>query len=380
MDRSRVGIIGAGQLGRMMALAGYPLGIECRFVDTSAQMPAGQVAPMEAAALDDPDALQRLASAVDVVTFDIENVSVDALEQLSAAIEVLPQPKIVAIAQDRLEEKRLFQSMAIPTAAFVTIDEPADLDRAAAELSWPLVLKARRLGYDGRGQRIVSNRRELGAAWEAIGQVPSIAEAWVEFDTEVSLIGVRSASQGPLFYPLTENEHRGGILVRSIAPVENADLQATAESWLEAIMARFDYRGVLTVEFFNTAGGLVANEMAPRVHNSGHWTIEGAETSQFENHLRAVLDLPLGRCEARGYAGMVNLLGQIPDCTQVLNLPGAHLHNYGKTPRPARKLGHCTMVDLDKARLIERLRPLQRLADAANSESGARNSPGFVLG
>jgi 5-(carboxyamino)imidazole ribonucleotide synthase len=365
MERSRVGIIGAGQLGRMMALAGYPLGIECRFVDTAADTPGGRVAPLETAALDDTQALQRLAARVDVVTFDIENVAVDVLSALADKIEVLPQPQIVAIAQDRLAEKQLFQSLAIPTAAFVAIDAQEDLEHAAATLSWPLVLKARRLGYDGRGQRIVSDRQQLRAAWEEIGKVPAIAEAWVRFDCELSLIAVRSASEGPLFYPLTQNEHRDGILIRSVAPYEDAHLQATAETWLRAIMTRFDYRGVFTVEFFNTADGLVANEMAPRVHNSGHWTIEGAETSQFENHLRAVLDWPLGSCVPRSFAGMVNLLGRMPDRSELLRQAGAHLHDYGKTPRPARKLGHCTMVDSNHMRLLERLQHVQRLAEAA---------------
>ena len=362
MDNSRVGIIGAGQLGRMMALAGYPLGIQCTFVDSEASSPGGQVAPIIVAGFDDVDALDALASHVDVVSFDIENVSVEILERLSDKVPVWPAPDIVAIAQDRLAEKELFARLSIPTADFVAVNDRADLGRAATELGMPLVLKARRLGYDGRGQRIVAAAEELEAAWQAIGAVPAIAEAWVEFGCELSLIGVRSARNGPVFYPLSENVHSDGILLTTLAPYEDIELQSTAERWLESIMTRFDYRGVLTVEFFRTARGLIANEMAPRVHNSGHWTIEGAETSQFENHLRAILDWPLGDVRPVGHAAMVNFLGGMPPTAEILALPGAHLHSYGKEPRPARKLGHCTMVDTDRQALLERLGEVERLA------------------
>jgi len=366
MTAARVGIIGAGQLGRMTALAGYPLGIRTLFVDTASDSSGGQVAPLRPAALDDLEALEALARDVDVVTFDIENVSVDALERLNAITPVYPPPASVAVAQDRLAEKALFASLGIPTAPFLPVRAAHDLETIGDRLGWPVVLKARRLGYDGRGQRVVGAATDLAAAWADLGRVPAIAEGWVAFERELSLVAVRGAAGQQAFYPLSENTHRDGILRTAIAPHEDPALQATAESWLAEIMRRFDYRGVLTVEFFQTRAGLVANEMAPRVHNSGHWTIEGAETSQFENHLRAVLGWPLGSVTLRGHAAMLNLLGRMPPTVQLLAVPGAHLHDYGKTPRPHRKLGHCTLVDVDRERLTARLGELE--ASAAETD------------
>jgi 5-(carboxyamino)imidazole ribonucleotide synthase len=271
----------------------------------------------------------------------------------------------VAAAQDRLAEKTLFRSLGIPTAEFVTIDSAADA-AAAERLGWPAILKTRRMGYDGRGQRVVDSTAALAAAWSELGGVPSIAEAFVEFDREVSLIGAQGARGERAFYPLAENVHRGGILASTIAPYADVGLQRQAEAWLTAIMTTLQYRGVLTVEFFHTKRGLVANEMAPRVHNSGHWTIEGAVTSQFENHLRAVLGWPLGDPSARGHAAMLNLLGRLPPRDTVLRVAGAHLHDYGKSPRPGRKVGHCTLVDSERSRLLERLEPLRGVVLQSN--------------
>jgi 5-(carboxyamino)imidazole ribonucleotide synthase len=360
-----VGIVGAGQLGRMLALAGYPLGLECRLLDRGADAPGAQVADIVLGDLDDLDALGKLAASVDVLTLEIENVDVTALESVSHRIAVYPPPRAVAAAQDRLAEKTLFRSLGIPTAEFVAIDSERDLATAADTLGWPIVLKTRRLGYDGRGQRIVDSAPRLAAAWSELGRAPSIAEAWVRFDREVSLIAVQGADRQRAYYPLAENVHRDGILLTTVAPYGDAKLQRQAEEWLAAIMGELDYRGVLTVEFFHFNGGLVANEMAPRVHNSGHWTIEGAETSQFENHLRAVLGWPLGDTRSRGHAAMLNLLGSLPSSDAVLAIPGAHLHDYGKDPRPGRKVGHCTLVDTDRERLLERLRGLRRAVGMA---------------
>jgi 5-(carboxyamino)imidazole ribonucleotide synthase len=358
MNRKRVGILGAGQLGRMLALAGYPLGIECRFLDREARSPGGQVAPIVLGALDDAAGLAALADGADVITFEIENVAVTALESVGARVPVFPPPAAVAAAQDRLREKELFHELGIPTAPFVSVASAADLGAAADALGWPIVLKTRRLGYDGRGQRIAKSAAELLAAWQALGQAPAIAERFVRFERELSLIGACNA-RDRVFYPLAENIHRDGILATTVAPFAAADLQQQAQTWLAAIMQKYRYRGVLTVEFFHTADGLVANEMAPRVHNSGHWTIEGAQTSQFENHLRGVLDWPLGDPSPRGHAAMVNLIGELPPREAVLALPGAHLHDYGKSPRPLRKLGHCTLVDDRPSRLLERLAALR---------------------
>jgi 5-(carboxyamino)imidazole ribonucleotide synthase len=342
----------------MLALAGYPLGIDCHVLDRGADAPGAQVATAVLGELDDASALTRLAADVDVVTLEIENVAVAPLEELVKRIEVYPPPQAIAAAQDRLAEKTLFRSLGIPTAKFVAIDTAADA-AGADELGWPVVLKTRRLGYDGRGQRVVNSVAELTAAWHELGDVPSIAEAWVPFHREVSLIGVQGAHGERVFYPLAENVHKNGVLATTVAPYADATLQQQAERWLAAIMTALDYRGVLTVEFFHTAGGLVANEMAPRVHNSGHWTIEGAETSQFENHLRAVLGWPLGDPRPRGHAAMLNLLGELPPRAAVLAFPGAHLHDYGKEPRPGRKVGHCTLVDTERERLLTRLEALR---------------------
>lgn len=358
MSSPRVGIVGAGQLGRMLALAAYPLDVSCRLLDRDSRSPGGQVAAIETAALDDVEALTRLAHSVDVITCEIENVSVPVLETLGAIVPVSPPPPFLAVAQDRLAEKQLFDSRGIPTSSWVEVGAVEDLRRCGAELGWPIVLKARRFGYDGRGQRVARDEMELAEAFTELGGVPAIAEAFVEFERELSLIGARGGSGATVFYPLTENVHRDGILASSIAPYEDPELRAQAETWLAEIMDGFEYVGVLTVEFFATRDGLLANEIAPRVHNSGHWTIEGAETSQFENHIRAILGLPLGATAPLGYAGMLNFIGRLPSREAVLSVRGAHLHSYGKTPRPKRKLGHCTLVDADRARLIERLRDL----------------------
>jgi 5-(carboxyamino)imidazole ribonucleotide synthase len=349
----------------MLALAGYPLGIDCTLLDTSSDAPGAQVAAHVLGELGDPAALDRLAAKVDVVTLEIENVAVEPLATLAKRIDVFPPPAAVAAAQDRLAEKTLFRSLGIPTAEFVTIDSESDVD-AAERLGWPLIVKTRRLGYDGRGQRLVKSLAELAAAWRELGSVPSIAEAVVKFSRELSLIAAQGANGERAFYPLAENMHRDGILARTIAPYVDPKLQAQAEQWLAAIMGRLGYRGVLAVEFFHTDNGLVANEMAPRVHNSGHWTIEGAETSQFENHLRAILGWPLGSAAARGHSAMLNLLGRLPPREAVLGIPGAHLHDYGKSARQKRKVGHCTLVDADRARLLQRLEPLAALVLRSN--------------
>jgi len=372
MSGPRVGIIGAGQLGRMLALAAYPLGIHCRFLDASADSPGGQLAPIRVAAIDDAEAVAALAREVDVLTFDIENVSAKLLESVVPIVSVRPGPEIVALGQDRLAEKRLFAALGMPTAPHLAIDSAADLATAADRLGWPIVLKARRLGYDGRGQRVVRSHAELTQAWDELGTPPAIAEGWVAFEREVSLIGVRGAQDEIRFYPLTENRHRDGQLDVSIAPYVDDALQAQAESWMSAMLRQYAYRGVLTIEFFLTADGLIANEIAPRVHNSGHWTIEGAETSQFENHLRAIVGLPLGATATRGVVAMKNLIGRMPPREKLLAIGGLHLHDYGKEPRPGRKLGHVTLLDRDRSALTSRLAALEAGLESLQS-AGAKS-------
>lgn len=362
----KVGIVGAGQLGRMLGLAAIPLNIECVFLDRSGAAPAAAVGRVLKGALDDEKALCTLARETDMVTAEIENISVEALEAASAICPVHPAPAAIAAAQDRLAEKQLFASLDVPTAAYVVVDKDADLDHVATLGTWPVLLKSRRLGYDGRGQRVARSTAELGPAWHGLGRVPAIAEARISFEREVSLIGARNGNGEIVFYPLCENVHVRGILATTIAPYLDQDLQARAETCMRSIMEHFDYRGCLTIEFFVTATGLVANEIAPRVHNSGHWTIEGAETSQFENHLRAIANLPIGDPAPRGHAAMVNLIGALPPRAELLGLRGVHLHDYGKSPRPGRKLGHCTIVDADRQRLFSRLGPLKSLANGRN--------------
>ena len=340
----KIGIIGAGQLGRILALAGYPLGLRFAFVDQNEDSPGGQVGDMVIGSFDDAAALDRLADIADVITFDVENVPVAAVRDIAARRPYLPPVAALDAAQDRLNEKTLFNELGIPTPRFVAVDDRAGLDAAVADLGLPAVLKTRRLGYDGRGQAFLRQPEDLDAAWARFAGHPLILESFVPFEREVSVIGVRSVAGEFRCYPLSENVHEDGILRYSRAPYDDPALQAEAERHVAEIMSRLDYAGVLTVEFFVEDGRLLANEMAPRVHNSGHWTIEGATTSQFENHLRAILGLPLGETKALGHAGMVNFLGHMPALAEVLAVPGAHLHDYGKDPRPKRKLGHCTVV------------------------------------
>jgi 5-(carboxyamino)imidazole ribonucleotide synthase len=340
----RIGIIGAGQLGRMLALAGYRLGQRFVFLDHSADAPGGQVGEIVLGEFDDPRRLAELAERVDILTYDVENVPADAVQEIARRTRFLPPPTALEAGQDRLNEKRLFARLEIPAPDYRVVDDRAQLDAAVEALGLPAVLKTRRLGYDGRGQFVLRSRADLEPAWAALGRVPLILERFVNFEREVSSIGVRSTTGELAHYALTENRHESGILVRSIAPCDAPELERTAREYVERILGHFDYAGVLTLELFVADGRLLANEIAPRVHNSGHWTIEGANTSQFENHVRAILGLPLGDTSALGHAGMINLLGRLPPLESILRVRGAHYHDYGKTPRPARKLGHCTVV------------------------------------
>jgi 5-(carboxyamino)imidazole ribonucleotide synthase len=348
---SRVGIVGAGQLGRMMALAGYPLGIHCVFLDRSAAAPAAQVAPILTGDLEDAAQLAALAACSDVLTFDWENIAGVALAPLEKLTRVRPPRAALEASQDRLTEKALFSKLRIPVAAHAAIDSKEQLIRATRQLGLPGVLKTRRLGYDGKGQFVLRNRDQIDEAWAAIGGSGLIYEKFQEFSREVSIVGARSAAGQTVFYPLSANSHGGGILHYSIAPFTNRELERRARTYLKRVMSALAYVGVLAIEFFVVKGRLVANEMAPRVHNSGHWTIEGCVTSQFENHLRAICDLPLGSTRALGHTAMINFLGAMPDRERLLAIDGLAFHDYGKEPRPGRKLGHCTIL---KSRAAER--------------------------
>jgi 5-(carboxyamino)imidazole ribonucleotide synthase len=360
----KIGVIGAGQLGRMLALAGYPLALRFRFLDASADSPGGQVAPIVTGAFDDPRSLERLAADVDLVTYEFENVPVAALQKVARTRPVWPPVEALRVSQDRLLEKQLFTKLGIPTPAFHAVDSLADLEAAVQAVGLPCVLKTRRLGYDGKGQRYLRKPADVEPAWRALGNVPLILEGFVDFEREVSVVGVRSTTGEVRCYPIVANTHRDGILRVTLAPHRHPALQKAAETYLKRVMKHFGYAGVLTLEFFVRRGKLVANEMAPRVHNSGHWTIEGAATSQFENHLRAILGLPLGDTRPVGHCAMVNFIGAMPPRDDVLALPGVHWHDYGKEPRPGRKIGHCTVVAgsaVERDRLVRKvLRRLHR--------------------
>jgi 5-(carboxyamino)imidazole ribonucleotide synthase len=328
-----VACIGAGQLGRMLGLAGIPLGLRFRFLDPAPDAPALDVGELVVGAYDDPAALARLAHGADAVTFEFENVPVEAARSVGA----LPPPLALELGQDRLTEKELFRRLGVPTAAF----------GSTADSGLPALVKSRRLGYDGKGQRLVAVHEQI-----ADGE---LAEALVAFDRELSIVAVRGRDGDTRFWPLAENVHCDGILRVTRAPAVAAP-QAAAERLVTRLLDELAYVGVIALELFEVGGRLLANEFAPRVHNTGHWTIDGAETSQFENHLRAILGLPLGSTAARAPSVMVNLIGGVPPLAELLELSGAHVHLYGKEPRPSRKVGHVTLVgapDDAVARAIE---------------------------
>ncbi|MFN0134208.1 MAG: 5-(carboxyamino)imidazole ribonucleotide synthase [Phycisphaerales bacterium] len=365
-----IGVLGGGQLGRMLALAGYPLGFRLWFYDSAPDAVAGHVAPLTVGGFDDATALDRFADGLDLITYEFENVPVEAARRLARRVPVWPPPAALEVAQDRLAEKQLFTRLGIPTPKFAAVSGPSDLAPALEAVGLPAVLKARRFGYDGKGQAVVRSIAEAERTLASFQGVPAIAEAFVRFDREVSVIAARGGD-ATAFYPLVENVHRAGILHSSRAPAppradsrQADDLERLGRHHAGAIMDAVGYRGVLTVEFFEVGGRLLANEIAPRVHNSGHWTIEGSACSQFENHLRAVAGLPLGGTEAVGHSGMVNLIGQTPPLPRLLGL-GAHVHLYGKEPRPGRKIGHMTTVRHDAAARDEALASILSLIDGS---------------
>jgi len=340
----RVGVIGAGQLGRMMALAGYPLNIRCRFLDRDADTPASQVAPITLGALDDAESIAALARNSDVLTFDWENVPAAALRAVHGAAPIRPPARALSISQDRLLEKRLFTRLGIPVAPHAPVDDYDDLVRAAHRIGEHGILKTRRLGYDGKGQALIRGPDELRAAYDRLAGAPLIYERLMPFTYEVSLVAARGTRGEIRFYPLTRNTHREGILRLSVAPFAAPAIERRARTYMRRVLEALRYTGVLAIEFFVVDGRLVANEMAPRVHNSGHWTIEGCPSSQFENHLRAICGLPLGSTRALGHCAMINFIGTLPERAPLLRIEGLAFHDYGKQPRPGRKLGHCTIL------------------------------------
>ena len=362
-----IGILGGGQLGYMLALAGYPLGLHFRFFDPSPEAPVGRIAARVTADFSDESALEKFANGLELVTYEFENVPVDAVRFLAERVPVLPSAKALEVAQDRINEKTLFRELGIPTTDFEPVGGRDDLDAAVKKIGLPAILKTCRLGYDGKGQwhlrtaeDVARAKSELPDVQTSSNGIPYILEKFVPFTRELSVIAVRARTGETAVYPLVENHHRGGILRLSIAPAPHLDpaIQRSAEQAARAVFDELEYVGVLAIEFFEQAGKLLANEMAPRVHNSGHWTIEGALTSQFENHLRAVVGLPLGSTLPIGCSAMLNLIGETPDAAEVLAVRDAHLHLYGKSPRAGRKLGHVTLRASSSEQLASRLSEL----------------------
>lgn len=341
----KLGILGGGQLARMLTLAAYPLGIRTVCLDPNPQACAGEVTDLIVGEFTNPSALSQFLADVDCVTLETENIPLTSLEFILKTKPLYPSAKALEITQDRLYEKKFLRSLQIPTVAFQPIRTEDELTQAVADLGLPAVLKTRRFGYDGKGQYILRDLLDISDSWRLYQSYPLILEEFVSFESEFSLISVRNKHGEIRFYPLIRNKHVQGILYSSEAPFNNETLQQEAERYAREILETLQYIGVFTIEFFYDGKKLIANEMAPRVHNSGHWTIEGAYTSQFENHLRAICDLPLGSTNIIAHSFLLNCIGQMLPIQSCLAIPGVHYHQYGKASHPGRKLGHITLID-----------------------------------
>jgi 5-(carboxyamino)imidazole ribonucleotide synthase len=366
---AKIGVLGGGQLGRMLALEGRPLGVEFRFYDPSPDAAAKSLGDLHVGEFDDIERLKRFSDGMNVVTFEFENVPVASAEAVARIAPVHPTPKALAALQDRVIEKQFLDGLGIPVAPFRAVDSLDELRSAASQLGLPCVLKTRTLGYDGKGQAVMRTQADVQSAWDTLKGQPLVLEKFIPFDREASIVGVRG-KDGTAFYPLVHNVHRDGILHVTRAPGGfSPALQSQAESSLTKLFDALGYIGVCTIEFFVVGDSLVANEVAPRVHNSGHWTIEGAMTSQFANHVRAVAGLPLGSTIPLGKSAMINIVGTIPSVPDLLKLDGVYVHLYGKRPRPGRKLGHVTVAHLSDEALEERVSEVLKIIDAGRGFS-----------
>lgn len=351
----RIGVLGAGQLGRMLALSGYPLANQFVFYDLSGSPSVGLG---EVIVDRNNEYLDDFLSRVDRVTYEFEHLPVDVAERIAGEKPVHPSPRSLRICQNREAEKTLFGDLGIPTPQWRIAESPEALQQAAEELGCPVVAKSNTEGYDGKGQAVLKSPEDAKAAWSSIGHPKLIVEKFVDFSREISVIAARGEDGELAVYPMAENVHSEGILRYSIAPAPglSADIREDAERYIKLLLNELGHVGILALELFETADGLVANEMAPRVHNSGHWTMEGAETSQFENHIRAVTGMPLGDVTPRGVSCMINIIGSNGSSADILKLPYAHLHLYDKQERPGRKLGHINIVADSYEELIWRVR------------------------
>ena len=361
----RIGVLGGGQLGRMLGLAGIQLGMSFVFLDPAPDACAAASGELLQAGFSDTGAARDLAALVDVATFDFENVPETTARALMEICPFYPAPDALGASQDRMVEKDLLSSLGIQVPPYFKVSSRIDLLEGLDALGYPAVLKTRRLGYDGKGQAVLRDQEDLERAWQKLGDSELILESFVPFDLECSMVAVRGLNGDMRTWPLVRNVHSNGILMLSLPGVFDQALQSKAAEKMRTLLEHFDYTGVLTMEFFLLDGELLVNEFAPRVHNSGHWTIDGSTCSQFENHLRAVAGLPLGKTEMTGCSIMFNWIGEMPDQQQAMAIPGLHGHDYDKAPRPARKIGHATL----SAETMEELKVnASRLAEIAGGE------------
>ena len=353
----KIGVLGAGQLGRMLALAGLPLEMSFSFYDTSGapSVGLGEVIVDKGGSGSE---LDKFLQQVDVVTYEFEHLPLELTKAIESKKPLHPSSESIRVCQNRIKEKALFKELGIPTAEYRIATNAKELESAAEELGCPVVAKSVTEGYDGKGQAVLRDSAEAEAAWTAINHDSLIVESFVNFSRELSIIAARSTSGEVAFYPLAENSHHEGILRYSIAPAPKVSepIQRQAQEYIKALLNELNHVGILTLELFETADGLLANEMAPRVHNSGHWSIEGAASSQFENHLRAITGLPLGDTQANKPTCMINIIAEKGDKESILKLPYAHLHLYGKSERKGRKLGHVTVQADSYEELVWRVR------------------------
>lgn len=357
----KIGVLGAGQLGRMLAISGYPLNHQFGFSGNSNDEPSALLGHMFALE-DSADNIESLVAFADVITYESENTDVKIVKEICKNVAVYPGEKSLFTTQHRGREKALFDQLDIPCASYQMVNSEADLKAAVEKIGLPAILKTATEGYDGKGQFLMRDANQITEAWQSMNGVESILEGFVNFKRELSLIAVRGIDNDHRYYPLVENTHHNGILRLTIAPAQDIDpaVQTTAEHYMQTLLDEMGHVGVLTIELFETEGGLVVNEMAPRVHNSGHWSIEGANTSQFENHVRAITGMPLGdTTPIHNFSAMVNIIGKIGPTNIVLKMPNAHLHLYDKTERADRKLGHINITASSQAELDESIEKLK---------------------
>ncbi len=370
-----IGVLGAGQLGRMLAQAGGPMGFTFRFLSPESESCVSGLGEHLVGDMCDSSLLQRFAAGLDAVTFEWENVPLAAVDRLAQLLPVRPSSQSLACAQDRVLEKQFLNGCGLRVQAFAPIDGPQDFRVALEAVALPAMLKTRRMGYDGKGQAKVCKPHELELAWNALGSVPAIFERWIPFESEISILGVRGedahGNEDIRLWKPCKNFHQHGILQKTVSPASGVDevVLHQAEQGVRTVLSRLRHEGVLCVEFFLEQGQLIANEMAPRVHNSGHWTIEGACTSQFQNHLLAVARRPLGSTDSPCVSVMCNLIGEVHNPRAALP-PEVSLHLYGKSPRAGRKLGHLTSVAQRESVALERAS--EALAALVNQPASAR--------